>query len=453
MSCHDDTTGWSRAACGIDPRAGGALVVRGERARGAVRLAGATALDDPRVVADFANGVPCVAAMPARAGFVRVLRAPFAARSKARKVYPTLLDLELPFPLETCIHEFVELPAPAGERSTRRSALAVGARREDMERCLAECRARGADPVRLEHEGLVLWSQSLREFPPAANGEPAWRAVVRADAEDGVLVLGEHGRPRSAHGLRFAHLEADINRLMLATVPAGTPVSWIWCGSSGAGEARARLAVTWPGPTRLPPEPEAFLARGLATAFLSPGPWNVNLRTAEFLHPAVRQRGRRRRLAAGIAVLAAGLALLGAAWKADRMARAAEARVDARITAAASEVAGFPVVAKGAYALAAARQAADERRAALTPFLDAVRPIVSERMAILMREAAARDVRFGHIAADGSSVAATGDAGAWDTPDRLAARLQAAGVSARVEKREARTDDGRISFTLSEGPR
>ena len=50
------------------------------------------------------------AAMPAGRSFSRWLTAPYARPAKARRVFPSLLDIQLPFPLEGCV---LRVPGPA----------------------------------------------------------------------------------------------------------------------------------------------------------------------------------------------------------------------------------------------------------------------------------------------------------------------------------------------------
>jgi len=100
----------------------------------------------------------CYAAVPVRQSFSHELTAPFSRRSKAVRVLPTLLDLQLPFALDDCLYTFAELKAESG--SVR--ALAVGARTAEIERRLGDLVEKGIDPLALDHEGLALWSGALR---------------------------------------------------------------------------------------------------------------------------------------------------------------------------------------------------------------------------------------------------------------------------------------------------
>ncbi|MCX6997673.1 MAG: hypothetical protein NTV49_11445 [Kiritimatiellaeota bacterium] len=97
---------------------------------------------------------------------------------------PSLLDVQLPFPLETCLYQF---PVVRADAAGRIRALAVAARRTEIAAQLDRCRALDLDPVVLDHEGLALWTQSLVEIPLAP---PALRVVAYLGAFRTALAVG-----------------------------------------------------------------------------------------------------------------------------------------------------------------------------------------------------------------------------------------------------------------------
>ena len=56
-----------------------------------------------------ADGILVSAQVPAHATVVRFITAPLASRGKALKVLPSLLDVQLPFPLEKCRFELLDV--------------------------------------------------------------------------------------------------------------------------------------------------------------------------------------------------------------------------------------------------------------------------------------------------------------------------------------------------------
>ncbi len=99
-------------AFGIDFSASKSVIVRAVGRGRRVRFEALPALPEQ---------VECAAALPTYECFARRIVAPLASAEKARKVLPSLLDVQLPFPIEKCVSLFPEVIA-AGAHS---DALAV----------------------------------------------------------------------------------------------------------------------------------------------------------------------------------------------------------------------------------------------------------------------------------------------------------------------------------------
>ena len=222
-----------KTAYGLDVSAGRLVLARCGR-RGAPQVALAAAADSDEALravqtatAEAAQGAAALAvAAPAALTAVRRLRAPFASVRKAAKVWPALLDVDLPFPVESaaCFYG-----APRVENGGT-AALAAALRRSDLEALLETCRAAGADPTHCDAEALALWSQHLAEAPPArVDGV---RALVWLGAEHVVVARGRGSEFMAAHVLRaspladpqaFAALWASRARQILAVHLAEEP--------------------------------------------------------------------------------------------------------------------------------------------------------------------------------------------------------------------------------------
>ena len=142
---------------------------------------------------------PLAAALPVHSCFLRRLRAPFASVAKAEKVWPALLDVQLPFPLESAVCRFL---TPTRTADGQVEVLAVAARREDVEAWRAPLAQAGLFPWWADHEGLALWGQSVLEQP--AQG---WRLVCYIGEERVALVWGRGPDVRAASGLRLGARE------------------------------------------------------------------------------------------------------------------------------------------------------------------------------------------------------------------------------------------------------
>ena len=247
--------------------------------------------------------------MPVHETVTRWLETPISSAAKARKVLPSLLDIQLPFPLESCLYDFIEFRRGA-ERGI--DALAVAARTQDVVARLGACRGAGFDPARLDHEGLALWSQSIREMPAERN---AVRLVVYLGHDRTALVLGQGETFQAAHSIRVgirdlfpAGADADPNRLRSfaarvqqilhsqTTEPDHGNLQWVWTGLGAARPDALKAlqsALSGQGVSRhlAHREPATFLARALGERALEPGPLPCNFRTGALAHPLeARQR-------------------------------------------------------------------------------------------------------------------------------------------------------------------
>jgi hypothetical protein len=442
VSVHNERGG--RNAClGVDVQDGRLVAVRGERVRGRVVLA--------EVAEDAARSgrLPCVAALAVREGFARWVQAPFASFRKARRVLPTLLDIQLPFPMETCRH--IVAGMERAENGNAR-ALAVVARTDDVDRRLAVCREAGVDPRALDYEGLALWTQSLRERPPAA-GDPALRIVVALSRDRAALAVGRGARFLGAHAAPGGEGAAIARLLRAHAAPEGEGALRVWTGV-GAGDAEAvrrldgALAADWPGPSWTPDRPGAFLARALATRALLDGPWPCNLRVGDRAHPAAARMERLGARRAAVAVLAAGLLLIGAAWTVGTLGARREAAVDRDFRNLANALAGYPVAARRGDAVRVAREETAARVAKRRP-LDAVfEPSLLDVLAGVARTAGEWDLDIHAIALTRDAVTVQGTAAAWEGGERLSRRLGDAGYAVTLRRDEALADE-RIPFTVS----
>ena len=187
------------------------------------------------------------AAAPARDVLLRRLVAPLASVAKARRVLPSLLDVQLPFPLDESVCAFPEVrPDGAG----RVVALAAVAPKEALVRRVEQLRAAGLDPAVLAPEGLALWRGSRHEAPPADPS--AARIVVYAGADRWTAAAGigdafrwtAAGAPPAAAEPAAALAAAAplLRRLRTDDEFRSAALEWRWCGPAiPEGDARAAV--------------------------------------------------------------------------------------------------------------------------------------------------------------------------------------------------------------------
>ncbi len=360
-------SGW-RGCYGVDLQGERCVAVRAERVHGRVVC---SPVDGGAMDRLGAEGLPVVSLMGERESFTRWVEAPYGSIPKARKVFPTLLDIQLPFALDDCLYAFIEVArTPAGHCR----GLAAAARRTHVSAKLAACEARGLDPMVLDQAGPALWTQALLEAPPAAPERP--RIVAWLDETHATLVKGCGSAFESAHTLRVD----DADRMRLLAMPADTgsdaPPEWILCGPAATPE---RVAALWsalgePGAQQLVAEPAAFLARAIATRALLPGPYRCNLRRDDMAHAALQRRDRNRGRRRVIFALAAALLLGAADVAALRMLKSRRHRVERSVAAEIDALAGYHVTARGRDALRSVQDAVQERKTELAPFVEALQP-------------------------------------------------------------------------------
>lgn len=399
------------------------------------------------------------APLPAYAGIVQRLSVRMPSRRKARAVMPSVLDVELPFPIETCTCVFFDW------RRTEdggQSALAVAARNEDLAAWLERCRAAGIDPIVLEHEGVALWRASEDLFPPSARQD---RFIVYLGADRIALARGNRAGLAAATGLRMgaedlAPNSPAIHRLAVwrgeqgAAGEGGTP-HIIWCGPAAATEsARAAIrAALFPGiaPREIcAPEPESFLARALAEGWRRGSSSVTNLRRGSLAHPEWQRRERVAGLRAA-AAFAASAFLFAAVGHAGSWAVARERDAwQTRLLAEARQLAGTDRLPRGQEAFAALR-AAERDAAGWAAF---ARYREASASAILFRAvtaAASLGIHLEDAAAAGRAITLRGSLADWNDGDRLAAALANMGLRPSLERRDAGADE-RIHFILRAEP-
>lgn len=466
-----------RAAYGVDLADGFAAVVRVHAVRGGIHketlldergddLKSALTQSAQRVLADvmFRKAI-LSAALPVQDSMARWLEAPFPSMAKARKVLPSLLDIQLPFPLESCVHGFPLLEATD---TGRVRALAVAARKENIQSRLAACAEMNMDPHCLDHEGLALWTQSLAE-QPAMEG---LRAVVYLGVDRTVWVFGEGSRFLSAHASRIGVRElgsADaqgaaatewrdrVARMLRAQFPTETEITmhWWWTGP-GADDNELRrkleslLHVVDAG-IRFDahPQPATFLATALASRALKQNHIAWNYRLGDSAHPAVAQWRDSTLRKTAWTVLAAGLVLCALNLSFGTLTDLQSRRADRALEQLAKSITGLPLIPRGQESVVVQR-AIEEQRDRLAPFLRAFEPSRTEQVRNLLQWGQAGGMQFESVTLRADQLLIQGTADDWDGCEVLARHLRDAGWTVNLDRQEAVAVE-HIQFRLTAG--
>jgi hypothetical protein len=455
----------------VDLAADRITVVR-HRRRGGGRPAAEVLLegvagDDPawvnlrsRLTAEQAAGRASVAAaLPAADGFLRALCAPFASVGKARSVFPALLDVELPFPLEQCVYQMAAVHRTA-DRAVQATAFA--APRDRVEALIAGYRAVGIDPDWIDPEAAALWRAALRAAPPVSDRP---RVVLACRADRTVAVAGDRNGPAAVIGARVgwsggALSGADTARLLgrlrpfLAGVQragstAAPEVLVVGEGATRADAVRDELGID-PACWRVVDATDGWTVHAVAEGPVGPGPWSVNLRAGALTHPAAIRRaaGATRRSLAALA--AAAVVLIGVAVAGAHHAAARHDAAQAGLQRAVRALTGMPFVPRGQELLVAERFVV-ETEAAQQAFHDWLAPDALPRLAEALDAAAAHDLRIETLTVRADSLVVRGSGPDWDRPQELGRPLVAAGWQVEIERKDAGADE-RIPFVVRAAP-
>lgn len=440
-------------ARGVDLNGSRATIVEAKRRRGEAQFRSIEISPSKD-----AETIPCAAALPIHAGFIRRLTAPLSSIDKARRVLPALLDIELPFPLESCAHDFLRLArTPQGDVE----ALAVAARMEDIAAHLERLRAAGFNPVVLEHEAVALWRQSVKETPIAREQH---RLLVYLGLDRIGLVAG------SGHGLDAATgLRQGAGDLLATTGnQGGAQRLTLWWRTQRERAADADWHIAWCGPGAEQMEtrrdfgaalfgdaelkntthrdPATFLARGLAAGLVSGNSDDGNFRKGALAHPnaeAYSQRQTRGRLVALVAG-ALALAALNLGWL--QLLTRARDQWQQRLESEAKIIAGTDRLPRGQELLAAQR-ALEAQASGWAAFQRALEPGAEQILVQALRAAGERNLTFHNLVVRPQSLLLNGTAGDWNDGEQLAATFTATGWRVQVERSDAGADE-RVHFTL-----
>ena len=442
---------WRNRAYGLDIQGGCPIVVRATLLRGRLTFATCPAEEvahrdenvDQRALA---------AAMPPRGSITQLIGAPYASRRKAMKVFPTILDIQLPFALEECVYQLLRVSRSDEQRGLQ--ALAVVARTADVGETIHALHARGFDVTALDHEGLALWEQSLREAPVTSAETEMQRIVTYVGVDRMTVVIGKGTSYQNSHGVSMGN-HAHIHRLIRSAVGAsGQTVRWYWAGPGIVDEQKFpeiehSLTATWPGHSSRHDDPTTFLARGLATRLLVPGTTPCNMRSGTLSHPAVNHNNRRHLMQTARLVLAAGIVLCVSSVAVMTWSSGRQNALNKQFVEKAENILGHSLgSARGEDALLMINRRTEEQRAELEPFLRNFLPSRTVLMNELLNAGKEIEMHFSVLSIQPNQVVVKGMMASTDRSDAISEVLNHHGYRVDPEYGPAGTD-GRESFTVT----
>jgi hypothetical protein len=442
----------NRRGCSCETVYDGALPVSGEAAG---RLREAEARLDTAVVGSLSPHV----------AFARWVHTPLNSVEKSLRVFPSLLDVQIPFAVEQC-----EVAAAQVRREENRaiSILAVACRRDDIRQAMEEFKAAGVEPDVLDHEGLALWSQSLREHPGGADGP---RAVAFVRDRSVTLAVGEGATETgflAAQRFRLGNLDfsdlvrgpaarcefaAKLRQMLLVHIPERLEpmlLALFWSGTlsdAARGELETELRAVGPPRFFRHDQPEMFLARALATRATLGESAGSNLLMGRLAPLKEKRRSERMHArlagalaAAGISLAVSAAALWGGAVRQSRY-------VEQRVAAEARELSGLARVPRG-QELLVVRRALSERAASDAVLRRFAKDDLAERVAGSLSLCAQLGAELEWMSWRDEAVSMRGSFKDWNHGEALTQWLEKQGFTVNLTRKDADAD-GRVPFTLS----
>jgi hypothetical protein len=418
------------------------------------------------------EGLPCSrddtisAVVTVQEGVTSRISAPLDNRRKAKKVLPTVLDIKLPFSIEESVYVFLDVQSRGGQTD----ALSVAARIADIRQKLQALSAVGGDPTVLDHEGLALWTQSLKERPFDAN-EGSLRAVMHLGHGRWTVVTGAGHTYLGSYSVRSGDVK-HVQRILKATEqkerekstdetgkgPGGKSAEsagfdLVICGwgaeqdgvidrlGSAIESHRAALTVV--------EQPSIFLVRAVADRTLYDGALRCNLRIGGLEHPSVVERAMKKSWVGAALLLSTGMLLCAGNLVTGFLAFSREERVNARINEMREELAGYSIAPlKGEKAQNKVRSEVTSRIQNLRPFFINYRQkSPAEALYEITGVAAEKDIDFDALVISGDRVEIKGTAGNRRAPVSVETYLRKQGFEVVLERNETSAGD-EVAFTI-----
>lgn len=448
---------WASIAYGIDFDNGESRVVKARRT-GRNRLK-YEALPFPNndFAASLSKKIMIAAAMPGEKVISSTICAPFASTKKAKRVFPTLLDIKLPFQLDECIYEFTTLQSTPDSTD----ALAIATRKCDVANRIAELNQHGIAPHILDHEGLALWTQLLYEHPEISS-EHNIQASIHLRKNHAILAvgyknqfLGHHkvnlDKPQSLE--RYLKTYSNLIQKELGSIPPGT--SWHLSGlvaDNNPHDLKLRQYIQDIRHEKLQviTDPEYFLARALATRAILPGHLRINLRSGEFCHNAVLTNQKQIQHKTITTVAATGILLLAlsSAWIAYTANQ--QLQLKHEFAERINSILGYKVKANGSTALLIAKRKLDkltDQQRQLQMFLQpSMLDAIQQTMAVINSHA----IRISQFEFTHNKIRITGTDASISAIRALTKRLESLGYTvSSAPQTQPENSHTKLTFTLS----
>lgn len=398
-------------------------------------------------------------AVPATQTILRRLVAPFASLRKAEHVWPSLLDMELPFPIEAAQCDF----SPAEIRDEKASTLACAIRRSDLDAFLQSLATQGIEPTHGDAEAVALWEEHLFETPPIHANRPV--LLIHLALDHVTVLRGTGAHLDSAHVLRTAPetLDSALWAHRLRPLVVAAPANHAGPTAADDASSPAPLTVWWTGPGADSPAtldrlrralqpvaadlrhethraPAAFLSRALARCALTGR--GVEFLSPPYAPPARIRRSVRHQRHQLVGILVLSLAILALNATIRQRFRTENDALQQALQASAAQLVSSPII--PGEELLMAQRALDRDRDAWQAVNTARLPSNREiRFLELLQTLANRQVEFSRISFTPAGIEAEGLAPALADVEHVPGWA----LRATAQRQGSATAD-RIAFTL-----
>jgi len=399
-----------------------------------------------------------ISILPVSDSICRWLTTPFPSIRKARQVFPSLLDIQLPFKLEQCRYRFIDVQQKAGQVK----ALAVAARDEQIENHIEQCQSLQIDPVVIVHEGLALWNLSRSEVPPKTDEQ---RIVTWIGKDHSILLFGKGKSFTCAENISIgtASLSADdesssdawgqrVSLIMHAHASdIGPEIIWYWCGPGAVNEelitSLQNQCVTHNVVTyRTHKEPEHFAGKAANTLLLSRSPLFSNFRDGPFSHTLTKRMNERVHTTARLLTTLLGilLILVNVAWLI--LLHRSDIRIDAELHQRVKQLTHGGSAPKAQEVLTVNR-ILDAQRPAWREFARMLEQRPARQLANLVKECSDRHIHISQLSITPNDMLIRGDADHWNAGGELEIIMQQTGYKTSLTRKDAGADE-RVHFQL-----
>ena len=385
----------------------------------------------------LSDGSSCTAALPPSSSLLVSLRPPELPESKLEKILPSLLDVQLPFPIAECTYTFVRY----GKKQ-----VAHAIRNVDLERHITGLNETGYNPAQIVPPAHAAWMNALSEFPPRSPDEP--RAVLIGGSEQTILLSG-HGQELAGQSVFKTDAAEPPRRLRLAFGGIPDGLVCILTGSqhnliktaleSSSAKLDAKIFTA--------PSPEFFLARALAFTTKHDGKnTDSNLRQGAMTHPAKSRLARKPLLVLCLTLAASSLLILAVAVSALCHAKNQEAKAKAMLERTLNEVAGYPIKTKG-------ERAIQDARAGMAVTIDRevanyLSAAVSAKLPVLAQLCTQHGIKLHYLAIEAGNLTASGSAASKAAVDAFVKSLNGAGINTAISEEPKAVADGSVTFFI-----